>query len=118
MKAAKQRHRQCFVITKRPAAFIAKMAHKASADMLEMQRMVNRPPPNAECGLNGRLHLCQTHHPAQPVSLPERNCPKIVNLLAGCIFSHTALPGAECIEDDEDTEHDTDFNPDMLTDNG
>jgi hypothetical protein len=43
---------------------------------------------------------------------------EIVNLLAGYRYSHTALPSAECFEDDEDTAHDTDFNPDMLTDDG
>jgi hypothetical protein len=41
-----------------------------------------------------------------------------VNLLAGYTCSHTALPCAEFSEDDEDTELDTDFDPDMLTDYG
>jgi hypothetical protein len=31
---------------------------------------------------------------------------------------HTALPGAEFFEADENTQHGTDFNPDMLTDEG
>jgi hypothetical protein len=35
---------------------------------------------------------------------------------AGYRYSHTALPGVEYFEDSEDTEHDTDFDPDMLTD--
>jgi hypothetical protein len=43
---------------------------------------------------------------------------EIVNLPAGYTYSHTALPWAEIFEDDEDTEHDTDFDPDMLTDDG
>jgi hypothetical protein len=43
---------------------------------------------------------------------------EIVNMLAGYTYSHTALPFAEFFEDDEDTEHDTDFDPDMLTDEG
>jgi len=43
---------------------------------------------------------------------------EIVNLPAGYTYSHTALSCAECFEDDEDTEHDTDFYPDMLTDDG
>jgi hypothetical protein len=34
------------------------------------------------------------------------------------MYSHTALPSAELFDYDEDTEHDTDFNPDMLTDEG
>jgi hypothetical protein len=30
------------------------------------------------------------------------------------MYSHTALPSAQLFEDDEDTEHNTDFDPDML----
>jgi hypothetical protein len=43
---------------------------------------------------------------------------EIINLPAGYTYSHTALPCAEYFEDDEDTEHDTYFDPDMLTDEG
>ena len=44
---------------------------------------------------------------------------KIINLPAGYTYSHTALPWAEFnFEDDEDTEHDNDFDADMLTDDG
>jgi hypothetical protein len=43
---------------------------------------------------------------------------EIVNLPAGYTYSHTALPCVEFFEDDEDTELDTDFDPDMLTDDG
>jgi hypothetical protein len=43
---------------------------------------------------------------------------EIVNLPAGYMYCHTALPCAEFFEDDDDTEHDTDFDPDMLTDDG
>jgi hypothetical protein len=41
----------------------------------------------------------------------------IVNLLTGYTYLHPALPGAEFLEDDQDTEHDTNVDPDMLTDN-
>jgi len=43
---------------------------------------------------------------------------EIVNLPAGYMYLHTALPCAEFFEDNEDTELDTDFDPDMLTDDG
>jgi len=43
---------------------------------------------------------------------------EIVNLLAGYTYSHTALPCAEFFNHDENTQHDTDFDPDMLTDEG
>jgi hypothetical protein len=39
-------------------------------------------------------------------------------LPAGYTYSDTALPGAEFFEDDEDTKHNTDFDPDLLTDDG
>jgi hypothetical protein len=43
---------------------------------------------------------------------------EIVNLPAGYTYSHKALPCAEFFEDDEDSEHDTDFDLDMLPDDG
>ena len=43
---------------------------------------------------------------------------EIINLPAGYMYSHTALLSAEFSEDDEDTKHDTNFDPDMLTDEG
>jgi len=43
---------------------------------------------------------------------------EIVKLPAGYTYSHTAPPCAESFDDDEDTQHDTDFDPDMLTDEG
>ena len=42
---------------------------------------------------------------------------QIVNLPAGYTYSDTALPCAESFHDEE-TEHDTDFDPDILTDAG
>jgi hypothetical protein len=43
---------------------------------------------------------------------------EIVNLPAGYTYSHTLLPCVEFFEDDKDTEHDTDFDPDMVTYDG
>jgi hypothetical protein len=42
----------------------------------------------------------------------------IINLPAGYTYSHRAVLGAEFFDDDEDTQHDIDFDPDMLTDEG
>jgi hypothetical protein len=42
----------------------------------------------------------------------------IVNLPAGYTYSYTALPGAEFFKDDEDTKLDTNFDTDMLTEDG
>jgi hypothetical protein len=62
------------------------------------------PPPGTPHALTGNTSG------AQPS--------EIVNLPAGYTYSHTALPCAEFFEVDEDTEHDTDCDPDMLTDDG
>jgi hypothetical protein len=43
---------------------------------------------------------------------------EIINMPAGYTYSHTARFCAECFDYDEETEHDTDFDPDMLTDEG
>jgi len=42
----------------------------------------------------------------------------IVNLRAVYTYLHVALPCAQFVEDAEDSEHDTDFDPDMLTAEG
>jgi len=43
---------------------------------------------------------------------------QIINLPAGYTYLHTALSCAEYFDDDEDTQHNIDFDPDMLTDEG
>jgi hypothetical protein len=43
---------------------------------------------------------------------------QIINLLVEYMFLHMAHPSAESFNDDEDTQHDIDFDPDMLTDEG
>ena len=42
----------------------------------------------------------------------------ILTLPARYTYLHTAVPCAEFFNDDEDTQHDTDFDPDILTDEG
>jgi hypothetical protein len=39
-------------------------------------------------------------------------------LLAGYTSTHSALPSVEFFDDDEDTWHNTDFDPNMVTDEG
>jgi hypothetical protein len=43
---------------------------------------------------------------------------EILNSPAGYTYSQTAISSVEIIEDDEDTKHDTDIDPDLLTDEG
>jgi len=55
--------------------------------------------------------------PSAPTSNTSGAQPsEIVNLPAGYTHSHAALHIGEFFEDDEDIEHDTDSDPDMLTD--
>jgi len=63
--------------------------------------------------------------PGPPTTLPaltgntseDKPC-EIVNLPAEYMYWDTAFQCAEFFEDDEDTEHDTNFDPEMLTDEG
>jgi hypothetical protein len=60
---------------------------------------------------------------ARHATHPNRNnarahLSEIINLPARYMYSHTALPCAEFFKDNEDTEHNTDFVPDMLTHDG
>jgi hypothetical protein len=61
-----------------------------------------------------------TPHPPGTPPAPTGNTSgaqpaEIINLPAGYTYSHPALPCAEYFDDDN-TEHNTDFDPDMLTD--
>jgi hypothetical protein len=65
---------QCFVITKRPAAFLAKMApQRICRHAGDTKDLVHHPPPDSECRLHTRLHLHPAHYPPHPVTLPELN---------------------------------------------
>jgi len=55
--------------------------------------------------------------PAPPGNTSGVQPSQIVNLPAGYTYSNTALPCMEFL-DEEETKHDTDFDPDMLTDEG
>jgi hypothetical protein len=77
------------------------------------------PPPTRRRERIPELTLRSPGTPTAPTSNTSGAQPaEIIILPAGYTFSHTALPCAEYFQDDEDTEHDTDFDPDMLTDEG
>jgi len=63
--------------------------------------------------------------PGTPAALPGNNagaqCSQILNLPAGYVYSHRFLPGADSPTPDgyaQDSPHNTNFDPDMLTDEG
>jgi hypothetical protein len=77
------------------------------------------PPPARRRVRTPQLTPPQPCTPPAPISNTSgAQLSDIVNLPAGYTSSYTALPFAELFEDDEDTEHDTDFAQDMLTDDG
>ena len=66
--------RQCFVKTKRPAAFLAKMVRqRICRHSGHWKEQLHHRPPFAENGFHSRLHLCPARHPPLPVTLPELN---------------------------------------------
>jgi len=66
--------RQCFVITKRPAAFPAKMAAQTiRRHARHAMEQVHLHPSDVESGFQSRLHFCRAHYPPKPVTLPELN---------------------------------------------
>jgi hypothetical protein len=59
--------------------------------------------------------------PAPPRSNAGAQRSQIINVLAGYAYLHTALPYAELFTldaSDQDSQNDTDFDPDMVTDEG
>ena len=57
--------------------------------------------------------------PAPPGEREGAQIPQIDNLLPGYVYSHAPLPSAQFFNLDayaQDSQHDTDFNPDMRTD--
>jgi len=80
------------------------------------------PPPN-RCRQLSPEHLPPL--PGMPPAPPGYNaaaqCSQIINLPAGYMYSHASPPSAEfCTLDEcaQDSQQDTDFDPDMLTDEG
>jgi len=89
---------------------LTRWRHKGTGAPPPTRRRVRTPEPTP-------------HPPGTPPTPPDPTGntsgalpSEIVNLPARYTYSHTALPCAESFKDDEDTEHDTDFDPDMLTD--
>jgi len=76
------------------------------------------PPPNRRRERTPELTPPLPGTPSAPkANTSEVQTSQSVNLPAGYTYSHTAPPCAEFF-DDEETEHDTDFDPNMLTDEG
>jgi len=63
---------QCFIKTKRPAAFLAKMVpQRIRRHAGDAKEQVHLHQTDAESGLHSRLHHCPAHHLPLQVTLPE-----------------------------------------------
>jgi hypothetical protein len=88
------------------------------------------PPPNQHTQQTSQPTPVPTPEPmgslpSMPPAAPGENAgaqlSQIINVLAGFAYLHTAVPGAESITVDasaQDSQNNTDFDPDMLTDKG
>ena len=119
VKAAIQRHRS-MLHQNQTSGCLSCQNGTANNPQTRWRRQGTGAPPPALC----RVPTPEPT-PSPPSTLPARTGntsrvqpPEIVNLPAGYPYSHTALPCAEFFADDKDTEDDTDFDPDMLTDDG
>ena len=69
--------RQCFIKTKRLAAFLAKLAPQSVCrNAGDSKDQVHLHPTNTESRHQSRLHPCPARHPPQPVNLAEHNIRK------------------------------------------
>jgi hypothetical protein len=90
--------------------------------MLEAQRnqfTSTQPMQQAYCRVESTSAQNINHTP--PGSNGTAKCYGTINLLAGYVYLHTSLPCTGIFTLDinaQDTQHDTDFDPDMLTNEG
>jgi len=87
-------------------------SHKGTGTPPAARLRLRTPEPTPDPAGTGRAP------PAATVNTSGVQRFEIVNLPARYPYSYTAPPSAEFFEDDEDIEHDTNFDPDMLTDEG
>ena len=83
----------------------------------DAKEQVHLPRPTQSA--DSRADSTSARHATHPTGNTSGAQPsEIANMPAGYTYSDTALPSAEIFDDDEDTERDPDFDPDMLTDDG
>jgi len=119
VKAAIQRHPAMLRHNQTPGCLPCQNGTAKNPQTLWGRKGTGAPPP-----VRRRVRTAEPT-PPPPGTPPAPTCntsgaqpSEIGNLPAGYTYSHTALLCAEFFEDDEDTEHDTNFDPDMLIDDG
>ena len=130
MKAAIERHLAMFHQNHTPGFLPCHNGTTNNPQTCWRRKGTGTPPPHQR-----RQHTPEptpepTPQPMQPVSgsppastgdTPSAQCLEIINWPAEYAYSHTSLPCAESFTRDtsaQDSEHDTDFDPDMLPDEG
>jgi len=118
MMAAKQRHSAMLRQNQSSGCLACQNGTEKHPQRRWRRKGTGAPPPNRHGEPTPDPTTSLPGTPPAPTGNTSSVQPsQIVNLLAGYTYSHTALPREEFF-DDEDTEHDTDFDPDMLTDEG
>jgi len=119
VKAAKQRHPAMLRHNQTPGCLPCQNGTTKNPQTGWRRKGTGAPPPAR------RRVQTQEPTPPQPSTPPAptgntsgAQPSEIANLPAGYSYSHTALRCAEIFEHDEGTEHDTNFDPDMPTDDG
>jgi hypothetical protein len=116
MKAAIQRHPAMLRQTKCPPSFLTQMpSQRNRSNVGDAKEQVHLHLPDAVCGFKEPTPPAPGTAPDPPGDTLRAQPSAIINFPAVYTYSHTALPSVEFFGDDEDTEHDTDFDPDMLT---
>jgi len=119
VKAAIQSHPAMLHLNRTPGCLPCSNGTSKNPQTCWRRKGTGEPPPARRSVRTPQPTPPPPGTPPSPTGITSGAQPsEIVNLLAGYTYSHTALPSAEYFEDDEDTEHDTDFDPDMLTDDG
>ena len=117
VKAAIHRHPAMLLHNQTPACLRCQHGTAKNPQTRWRHKGTRAPPPARR---RVRTPEATPHLPGTPRA-PTGNTAgpqpsEIINSPAGYTYLHTPLPRAEFFEDDEDTEHDTNIDPDMLTD--
>ena len=130
VKAAITRHPAMLRQNQAPECVPCQNGTANNAQMWWRRKGTGAPPPNRCRQQNPKPTPEPTPVPTPPVpgtplastgNILDDQPLKIINLAAGYTYSHTSLPCAQSFTHDasaQESEHDTDFDPDMLPDEG
>ena len=122
MKAAIQRHLAMLCQNQTSGCLPCQSRTTKNWETHWRRKVTGAPPPT---GRTVRTPEPTPTLPGGPFAPPAKTgntfggqCSEMVDLPARYTYSHTAVPCAEPFDDDDDTQHYTDSDADMLTDQG